>query len=861
MIDICEFYGQFTNATLIKKALSWLKENEILQKIGNFLEPVWRYSLINYTAFKESSGKDKALRILYTLGLSLVVFILALELNFLWLFGKMPTLNEAKNPKLAVPSKLYSEENKIIGRFYIENRNPIAFEEIGSQTIDALIATEDVRFFEHNGLDLRSITSAVFATITGDARGGSTINQQLVKNLFKTRGKKYNGLLGYIPGVRTIVAKLKEWDVALKMDFFFEKEEILALYLNAVDYGDNTYGLKLAAEHFFSKKPMDLEVQEAALLIGVLKGTTYYNPVKHPERALERRNVVLDQMLKYEKIDKEAYDEAVKKPLGLKITKVTKEDSGVPYLKRYLQPILEKWCEKNGLNLYTDGLKIYTGINSEMQKAAEIAMQEHLNVMQRLLDAEQGSGSYWFDRQIAREKGEYRQEHPGVKELPLMPAEIELARLVKKTDAYKSLKANGLSHEQIMEQFQEKHKTEILTHDGTFKPVTMSTLDSVKYMAQYLQAGLLSIDPHTMKVKAWVGGTNFDQFRYDHVSQAGRQPGSSFKPIIYTSALENGVDPCTTIVDKPFAIETIINGKRAKWEPKNSTGRFTYSQMTMRMAIGRSVNSVAIRTLEGLGTKKVLETAKKLGIQSKLEPNLSLALGTSNVTLLELVRAYVPFANLGKQGDLVLFTKILSKDDEVLYEDKTQMKQVISPETAYVMSHNLKGSVEDAGGTSRSLIGYGICDNNEVGGKTGTTNDYVDGWFMGITPNLVTGVWSACEDSRIHFRSANGQGGRMALPIFGKYMKAVYESKTIKLERGKFPKPEGFDIDLRCYGSFNYERKLDFSDVDSTAIDSVRGALRNLFIGPMPEREIPGVDVDMNTRSGEEVVPLSDNPE
>lgn len=819
------FYHDFINHEVVRKVLS----------AANLL---WKKLVFDKDQFRAAGKRKRFLLTVKAIFALIILFFISLELNFLWLFGGMPSMNEARNPKLSVPTQVLTEDHQILGQFYLENRNPVDFSQIDSLTIKALIATEDIRFYEHNGLDLRSLPGMFFSTLTGDKRGGSTINQQAVKNIYKTRKDRSQGLLGYIPVVRTIIAKLKEWDVAIKMDFFFSKEEILALYLNAVDFGDSTYGIKLASRHFFSKEPKELSLHESALLIGILKGTSYYSPKRHPERAVERRNVVLSQMLRYGKISQEAYDSAIKEPLGLKLTEVVKEHSKAPYFRTMLRPVLEKWCKENGYNLYTDGLKVYTTINYKMQEMAEKAVEEHLVELQKLFVAEQGNYKFWFDRQIAKEKAEYRRQNPKEKELPLMPAEKTLKALIENTEMYKRLKDAGLVESQIMEKMAEPHVTRILTHKGE-KEITISAIDSVKSVAQFLQAGLLSVDASNMHVKAWVGGSNFDYFKYDHVAQAKRQVGSAFKPIVYASAIENGIDKCTLVVDEPFSIKTIINGESANWEPKNSSGNFSYAPMPMRTALGRSVNSVAIRMLQSVGVEKVIETAQKLGITSKLDANLSLALGTSDISLEELTRAYVPFVNLGQSGELIILTKIESKDGEVLYEAKQNMEQVIQPHTAYEMSFLLRGSVEVGGGTSRRLYSYGVADQNEIGGKTGTTNDYRDGWFMGITPGLVTGVWVGCEDNRIHFTNANGQGGRAALPIFGRYMKSVYADKSLQYKKGRFPKPEDYTGQVYCYEPEVISDSLQFV-MDSLVRDSAR-----MLLNPIQNRRLDSIRINL----------------
>lgn len=734
-------------------------------------------------------------------------------------------MKEAKNPKLAVPSEIYSSDGKLMGSFMIENRNPVKFDEISQTTIDALIATEDVRFYEHNGVDFRSLGGALLSSFSDDNRGGaSTINQQVVKNIFKTRGNKSKGLLGRIPLVRTLIAKVKEWVTALKMNYFFEKDEILTLYLNAVDFGDNTFGIKLASEHFFSKDPKDLEIHESALLIGGLKATNSYNPIRKPENALKRRNVVLGQMLKYQKIDQKAYDAAVKKSLSINPKSVTQDKFIAPYFIRSLKPKLEKWCQENDLNLYADGLKIYATLDSRAQSYAEKAVEEHLASIQKSLDQEQGSYKYWFDKAIAQEKAEYKKLNPKAKEIPETASEKLLRSEIEKSEIYLSLIAQNKTKEEALEIMSVKKKTKLFYHNGN-KEVNISSLDSIKYMAQQLQAGLMSIDPLTAEVKAYVGGPSFEYFKYDHVSQASRQPGSSFKPIIYATALEKGFNPCTTIVDQPFTIKTVIKGKAQDWEPKNSTGTYTYAPMSLRKAMAASVNSVAIRVLQGIKPKSVIEMSARLGITSKIEDNLSIALGTSNVKLLELTNAYAAFANSGKLSEPIMYKRIESADGEILFESELKQKQVLNPEVAYNMTLMLRGSVEEAGGTSRRLYSYGIADGNQIGGKTGTTNDYVDGWYMGITQNLVTGVWVGCENSKIHFTSANGQGGRAALPIFGMFMKDVYANKELNITKGDFIKPASY-VDLKCVNIVLPQPDSTLLGLDSTLVDSLARVMK-----------------------------------
>lgn len=802
-----------------------IKENLalLLSYVRGALKSILRPSVFNWNSFKKASFLKRAGRLVYTFFLLLITFILALELNFLWLFGDMPGMKEVRNPKLAVPSKVISFDGVEIGAFTIENRKPVAFEAINKFTIDALIATEDVRFYEHNGVDFRALGGVFIGLFSQGGRGGgSTITQQLAKNMFKTRGKQSAGLLNHIPLVKTFIIKFKEWLTAFKLSYFFEKNEVLTLYLNAVDFGDNSYGIQQASEHFFSKNPIDLEIQEAAVLIGSLKATTTYNPIKKPEASLKRRNVVLEQMMKYEKISQEQYDVAIVTPLELSVTPFKIYNEMAPYFMQALKVQLEDWCQENGYNLYTDGLVILTTLDTRAQGYAEKAVKEHLAAHQKSLVQEQRPYKYWFDKKIAEEKATFKKENPTIKTIPTTPTEELLQKKVEKSPAWQALISSGKTEEQALEIFATPKKVKLFFHDG-IRELTASSLDSVKHMAQVLHAGMVSVEPSTGYIKAWVGGVDYKTFQFDHVNQASRQPGSAFKPIIYAAALEQGYEPCTTIVDQPISLRTSIAGKDADWKPKNASGTHTYAPMLLRKALGQSVNSIAIQILQDIKPTTLQAFAKRLGIQSAIDNNLSIALGTSNVKLLELVQPYATFTNAGISLEPVLLSKITSLESDVLYEYKAEGKQVTTPEIAYNMTHYLMGSVEEAGGTSRRLYNYNLPYQNQIGGKTGTTNDYVDAWYLGVTQPLVTGVWVGCEDSRIHFTSANGQGGRSALPIFGKYMQDIYNDKSLGIKKGKFQKPLSYQEKLPdCFNRVIIPADTLTLKTDSLATDSLK---------------------------------------
>lgn len=778
----------------IQIAITFLKP--YLQKVKYGWDKIWQWSIFNKERFKEISFGKKILSIGYTLLVSLLLFIIAFEINFLWLFGYMPSMLEVITPRVALQTEIYSADEELMGIIYVEQRKPITFEDINPQTIDALIATEDIRFYKHHGLDFYALSAAFVSTLKGDRRGASTITQQLVKNIYKTRRRSARGLLGYIPLVGTIIAKLKEWLTALKIEIFLDKNEILTLYFNAVEFGNHTYGLQMASEYYFSKNPIDLRLEESALLIGILKGTSLYNPVRHKNRAQARRNVVLSQMEKYDFIDEKEKERAERRSLRLRIKEVVQEKTIAPYFRAALIKELQVWCEDEGYDLYTDGLKIYTTIDSRMQSYAERAVRENMIQIQRRFESGFGGYRYWIDAQIAREKREYRRNNPesSTETRPLTSTEKFLQSLIRQSSVYQNLIGSGKTEEEAIEEMGKRSRREIVFQQGKRRR-NISAIDSIKHTVQLMHTGLVSIDPQTGGIKAWVGGINWEGFQFDHVNQARRQPGSTFKPILYAAALRNGFDPCTKLVDKPVSLPT---GGEQNWEPRNSNRLYSNDSMTFRTALARSVNTIAAQLTEKVGPEEVIEMAERLGIESPLDETLSIGLGTSSVSLLELTRAYTAFSNGGKLCRTRMVDKITDRDDEEIAVFKPKSKRVLSEEEAYSMTFLLRGSVEDVGGTSRRLSYYGASYANEIGGKTGTTTNYADGWFIGLASNLVTGVWVGADNMRVHFDNANGQGGRTALPIFGRYMLQVYSNPEIGYPKGKFLKPKGYEVELDC---------------------------------------------------------------
>lgn len=791
----------------------------VLYKARVFWKKIWSISVFNRSRFKNFSFIKKLGSLAYTFILCLFLFWMSVEVNFLWLYGYMPSVADVRNPPMPLVSEVYSADGVLMGSYYVEKRSPVSFEEIDSNTINALIATEDIRFYEHSGLDLYGMGAAVASTLSGTTRGGSTITNQLAKNLYKTRGHKAGGILGKIPLVGTLMAKIKEWITGFKLEFFFTKNEILTHYFNTVTFGNNAFGIKSAAEYYFSKEPKKLKPEESALLVGILKGTSYYNPKNHPERALERRNVVLLQMAKYEYLDSTRAAKLIKKPVKLNITEIVKDEGLAPYFRMTLGKELKAWCDENDVDLYMDGLKITTTINSRAQQYAEQSVREGMQKIQGNFKASLG-GRFWFDKQIAEQR-------KSTKKGELTPLEKELEKFAKQSIRYKNAIANGKTEEEAMKLMYTKSRTQIFD-GGTRVKVNMTPIDSIKSDMQQLHCGLVSIRPQTGEVVAWVGGSNWDFFKYDHVWQSRRQPGSTFKPIVYAAALENGIDACASIVDKPLSYSTIIDGEPGVWEPQNSSRGFTYAPMKLRRALARSVNTVSIQLAEQVSPKKIIKLATDMGINGEMQDNLSIALGTSEVSLFELVQAYGVFVNDGKLKKVRWISTVEDSDGNMLedYREDNDEVRIMSDSTAYTMTYFLRGGVEEAGGTSRSLYNYGVCSNNEIGGKTGTSNDYADGWYVGVMHDLVTGAWVGGRDMRIHFENANGQGGRTGLPLVARYLQLSLGDPKSGITRGKFKKPEGYAVDLLCYYippevSFldSFDNPLDSANIDKIHID------------------------------------------
>ncbi len=701
-----------------------------------------------------------------------------------------------------IVSQLYTSDGKLIGKYYKENRTPVEYDSIAPAIIDALVATEDVRFYKHSGVDVRSLLSSIISTATGDRRGASTITQQLAKNLYSTRNRKSEGWIKYIPLVRTIVYKLKEWVTAYKLENYYSKEEILTLYLNTVPFGNNTFGIKTASKLYFNKNVSKIQVEEAAVMVGMLKATTTYNPIRNPEKSLERRNTVLAQMQKYDYLTEKEYKKYSSKPLKLTQGSLDEGSDGGSYLRSAVSRYLEEWCEDNGYDLYGDGLKIYTTIDSRMQQYAEEAVNSQMKILQRRFENVWGNENPW-------------RTSDGLEILDFPE------KAAQRLPYYDFLKKRFEGNQDSINFYLNKpRKMKVFSWNGE-KEVQYSTIDSIKYYAKILNTGMMTLDPFNGHIKVWVGGINHKYFKYDHVNQAKRQAGSTFKPFAYLAALESGMNPCDKFTDKAVKIPYQNGGKTEYWEPKNADYNFSGREMSLRWAMGKSVNSITAQITEKVGAANVVKYAHACGIESDLKAVPSVSLGPNDVSVFEMVKAYGTFLNNGIRSEPILVEKITDQNGNLIEEFKTKQERTLTEEIAYLMLYMLRGGMEEPGGTSQALWEWDLWkNNNQIGGKTGTSSDYVDGWYMGVTKDLVTGVWVGCDERSVHFKtSQTGEGSRTALPIFGKFMEKVYKDKSLGINPGPFPKPKvKITREYQCV-TVNYSS--DTSAVDSMIVDSL----------------------------------------
>lgn len=715
----------------------------------------------------------------------IIFYVFAVTFNLFWLFGKSPSLSEIMHPKTAMASEIYSADGKMIGKFFNENRTPVEYKDINPVFFKALISTEDERFYQHHGIDFQGMLSAAKDATRGNARGASTITQQLVKNMFKVRSEYGTGLLGKIPGLRILIMKSKEMIIATEIEMTNSKQDILRMYANTVDFGSNAYGIKTAAKTYFNTTPANLKPEEAAVLVGMLKATTAYNPRTNPTRSRSRRNVVLENMFTHNYISRHEADSLKKLPLKLDYSVETALDGQALYFRDAVADYIKAKCPD--LDPYTDGLKIYTTLDTRMQKYAEEALRQQMKVVQNNFD------NHW------RGQDPWRDENGHV-----IPGFIE--DRLKKEPIYKQLLArypNNMDSVNIV--LNTPHKVKLFTYNGPEERI-MSTVDSLKYMVRFMHAGFMAMEPQTGYVRAWVGDIDYKTWQYDKVVSM-RQPGSTFKLFVYSTAMKQGLTPADTRRDEYIEMTVYDKKKRQNtiWRPTNANGRFSGADMTLRTAFARSVNSVAVRLGQEVGIPEVIRTAQDLGVKSPLDDAPALALGASDVKLEEIVGAYSAVANYGQYIEPTLVTKIIDQEGDVVYDAEPKPTQALPWKAAFYMQKMMEAGMTDAGGTSQSFqsyLGSALWSKKiDAGGKTGTSNNHSDAWFVGVTPGIVCGAWVGAEDRCIHFRTgALGQGSRTALPIVGLFMqKLLADPQLGKKYCQRFaPTPE--PVDPATYG-------------------------------------------------------------
>ena len=747
---------------------------------------------------KQSQDFGKYIRWFWKLFIGGILAVILVFLLASWgIFGDMPDHTVLENPRTNLATEIISSDGKTLGKFYYnDNRTPVGFDALPEHLVNALIATEDARFYEHSGIDWYGTLRAVVKL--GGGGGASTISQQLAKQLFHGEGSRNI--------VARLTQKVKEWIIAIRLEEQYTKEEIIAQYFNIYDFGNNADGIRSASRIYFNKEPKDLDIKESAMLVGMFKNSSLYNPKpgRNPEGTKNRRNVVLAQMEKYGYISEEVKDSLQKTELDLNFSPESHREGIATYFRMYLQAFMKDWIEKNPKpdgskwNLYSDGLKVYTTIDSRMQQYAEDAVQQHMPKLQ----------AEFFHQNTP-------QRNATAPFLGLTPSEIDalMKRSMKQSERWRHMKYDlKKSEEEIIASFDKPVEMTIFSWKGEIDTI-MKPMDSMRYYKSFLQPGMMSMNPLTGHVKAWVGGMNYKHFQYDHVYQGKRQVGSTFKPFVYATAIDQlHLSPCQELPDTPYCIEAGKWGNVDEWCPKNSDGTYGGNR-TAKNALANSVNTVTARIMDMVGPKNVITLANKLGIETEIPEVPSIALGTVDLSVYEMVAAYSTFANQGVYTKPVLVTAIEDKNGTILYQFTPETKDVLSEETAYVTVKLLEGVTEGGSGTRLRttgaekwnpvykdiITGYPYQFTNPIAGKTGTTQNQSDGWFMGMVPNLVTGVWVGAEDRAAHFASTNyGQGASMALPIWALYMRSCYEDETLSISKDDFVPPSELSIEVDC---------------------------------------------------------------
>lgn len=744
---------------------------------------------------------SKYVRWFWILFLAGVLSVLLIFLLASWGFlGEMPDHTQLENPETNLATEIISADGKTLGKFYFnDNRTPVSYDDLSPHLIDALIATEDARFHDHAGIDGRGTLRAFF--FLGKRGGASTISQQLARQLFV--GVRSKSIF------ETATQKIKEWVIATRLERQYTKEEIIAQYFNIYDFGNNGDGIRSASRIYFNKEPNNLDLKEAAMLVGMFKNSSFYNPIpsRNPIGVKNRRNVVLFQMEKYGYINEQVKDSLQKTELDLDFSPESHREGIATYFREYLRAFVKDWIKNNPkpdgtkYNIYSDGLKVYTTIDSRMQQYAEDAVQQHMPRLQ----------AEFFHQNTPR-------RNPTAPFLDLTHGAIDtlMQNAMSRGERWRILKKAGKSEKEIRASFYKPTKMTVFKWENG-KPSEVDTImkpiDSMRYYKSFLRTGMMSMDPLTGHVKAWVGGANYRHFQFDMVKQGKRQIGSTFKPLVYTAAIDQlHLSPCDELPDTPYCIEKYKYGNPEEWCPKNSGGENDYGgKRTLKNALANSVNTITARLIDKVGPQPVVDLARKLGIESDILPVPSIALGTPDLSVYEMVGAYASFANKGVYTKPVMVTTIEDKNGTILYQFKPETRDVLNEETAYVTVKLMEGVTEGGSGTrlrtpkdtrpefKEIITGHPYEFTNPIAGKTGTTQNQSDGWFMGMVPNLVTGVWVGAEDRAAHFKTITyGQGASMALPIWGLYMKSCYADEALNISKEEFEEPLELSINVDC---------------------------------------------------------------